>query len=123
MYEINQRVLAVRKALRPKRSQTELGEELGVSRSVIANIEMNRVEQPTEQFIRLLCRTFSVSYAWLKEGTGEMFLDDSSTEMKLERLMSGENEFAKSIIRAMLKLDEEDWQKIKDIADKIRAGP
>lgn len=122
MYEINQRVLEIRKALRPKMTQTEFGEALGVSRSVIANIEMNRVTQPTEQFMRLLCRTFSVSYAWLKEGVGDMFLDESSPDLQFERIMSGEDEFTKSVMRAMLSLGDEEWEALKKVVEKLKAG-
>lgn len=122
MYEINQRVLEVRKALRPKMTQTEFGEALGVSRSVIANIEMNRVAQPTEQFLRLLCRTFSVSYGWLKAGVGKMFLDETSPDLQFERIMSGEDEFTKSVMRAMLSLGDEEWEALKKVVEKLKAG-
>lgn len=121
MYEINQRVREVRKSLRPKLSQTEFGETLGVSRDVIGNIEKNRVAQPTEQFLRLLCRTHNISYTWLKTGVGEMLLNDT-TEMQFERIMSGEDEFIKGIMRAMMKLDDEDWQTIKRLVEKLKNG-
>ena len=123
MYEINDRVLMVRKSLKPKRSQTEFGEELGVTRSVIANIEMHRVEQPTEAFMRLLCRTFGVSYAWLKTGVGEMYIGDGTLEHRFEQIMSGENDFIKSVMKKMLTLDDNEWEALRILVDKLKAGP
>ena len=56
-----------------KMTQEAFGKQLGVSRSVIANLEYGRVE-PTEAIIKLVCATFNVIYAWLKEGVGDMFV-------------------------------------------------
>lgn len=58
-------------------TQTEFGEKLGVSRSVIKNIELNALSRPEqkEPLYKLICREFHVSYEWLMNGTGEPFCE------------------------------------------------
>ena len=67
---ISERVKALRKQL--GLNQTEFGRKLGVTRSVIINIELNKVP-PKEIFIEHLCDIFYVNKTWLLSGTGEMF--------------------------------------------------
>lgn len=59
-------------------SQTEFGERLGVSRSVIKNIELNALARPEqkEPLYKLICKEFHVSYDWLISGKGEPFCED-----------------------------------------------
>lgn len=59
-------------------SQTEFGEKLGVSRSVIKNIELNALAHPEqkEPLYKLICKEFHVNCNWLISGTGEPFSED-----------------------------------------------
>lgn len=63
-------------------SQTEFGEKLGVSRSVIANIELNALARPDqkEPLYKLICKEFHVRYEWLVDGVGDPFLEDLSED-------------------------------------------
>ena len=71
---IGNRIKVLRESLFGKKiSQEEFGELLGVSRSVIANIEYGRVE-PSPVMIRAICLQFDVNETWLRTGEGEMFL-------------------------------------------------
>lgn len=56
-------------------SQTEFGEHLGVSRSVINNIERNALAKPDQKLslMKLICKEFSVNEAWLMDGIEPMF--------------------------------------------------
>ena len=56
---IGERIKLVRQSQDKKLTQEEFGDMLGVSRSVIANAELGRVE-PTELFIQHLCSVFDV---------------------------------------------------------------
>lgn len=51
-------------------SQTDFGKRLGVSRDVINNLELNRVELK-EHMIKLICKEFKINYMWLKYGQGD----------------------------------------------------
>lgn len=76
----NSRVRELRKNL--KLSQTSFGEKLGVSKDVIVNIELERVELK-EFMLKLICKTYNVNPLWLTEGKGDMFFDDLAIEYEL----------------------------------------
>ena len=54
------------------KSQTEFGAGIGVSRSVINNIERG-VTEPSDVFLNHLCVVYNVNREWLGTGEGEMF--------------------------------------------------
>lgn len=73
---MNERIKIIRKSL--NLSQEEFGRRLGVSRSVVVNVELSRAEiKPL--FIEHLCSMFSVNEAWLRTGDGEMFVETDKT--------------------------------------------
>jgi DNA-binding XRE family transcriptional regulator len=74
--EIFERVQHLRKKVL-KLTQDKFGDALGVSRDTIANIEQNRLVRPEqkEPLYKLICKTFNVSYEWLINGNGEMFVE------------------------------------------------
>ena len=67
---ISDRFKQMREAL--GKTQTEFGVGIGVSRSVIKNIEYG-VTQPTKLFLTHLCEVYKVNQIWLETGEGEMF--------------------------------------------------
>lgn len=75
--EIYERVKDLRKNILHL-TQTEFGEKLGVSRSVIKNIELNVLARPDqkEPLYKLICKEFHVNYDWLINGTGEPFSEN-----------------------------------------------
>ena len=84
-------------------SQTEFGKIVGVSRDVISNYEMGRVEPP-DLFINHICSTFGISEDWLRTGNGEMFI--STPDTILDELITAHNLNSKeaAIIKAFLSL-------------------
>lgn len=54
------------------KSQTEFGAGIGVSRSVINNIERG-VTEPSDVFLNHLCVVYNVNRAWMETGEGELF--------------------------------------------------
>ena len=110
--EIHERVKELRKKYL-KMSQTAFGERLGVSRSVINNIELNVLARPEQKLslLKLICKEFSVSEEWLLNGTGEMFASNEAEYGALiDQIMTGENEFAKNIFKTFALFEEEDWE-------------
>ena len=59
-------------------TQEEFALELGIKRGYISTLETHRNE-PSEQLIFSICRTFGVSYDWLKYGIGKKYLDPRVT--------------------------------------------
>ncbi len=66
-----ERIRFLRKEL--KLSQKEFATKIGISQNFLSEIEKGK-KQPSEKVLRLISHTFNVSYEWLKEGKGEMFV-------------------------------------------------
>lgn len=79
--EINDRITLLRKHL--KLSQTAFGERIGVSRSVIQNIDDKNTE-PKPLLIQQISKVYNVDLYWLETGEGEMFLEADDLESLLD---------------------------------------
>ena len=102
---INQRIKHLRKDLL-KLTQTEFGEKLGLGKAAISKMESN-TSTVTEQNKKMICKEFNVSYAWLMEGLGEIFIE---TEDLLIDLLAKEydlDELQVRLIEKFVKLDKE----------------
>ena len=73
--ELHERIKELRKNYLHM-SQTDFGERLGVSRSVINNIERNVLARPDQKLslMKLICSEFNVNEEWLLNGTEPMFV-------------------------------------------------
>lgn len=70
--QIINRIIEIRKHL--KLNQTEFGKSIGVSRDVIGNIELGRVE-PKPLLLQQIVKEYNVDPYWLETGEGDMFLE------------------------------------------------
>lgn len=77
---VNQRVKQVRLAL--NLSQAKFAKAISISNGYIAGIELEH-RNVNERIIKLISSTFNVSEEWLKDGTGDMFIDASSEKLKI----------------------------------------
>lgn len=115
---LNERIREVRKDA--KLNQTEFGERLGVSRSVIANIELdlNKTGVP-DNIIKLICLTFNINEDWLRTGKGEMKVETSESLLeKVKNTYQLSNlEFA--LLEEYLKLDKAQRAAFEDFLDNI----
>lgn len=94
---IGERVRAIRKE--KKLSQEAFGERLGITGSGVSNLESGR-RGMTDQMLKSICREFNVEYMFLVDGEGEMFIDDDDdTLAAIDRIMTGENEFHKKLLK------------------------
>lgn len=107
-------------------SQEEFGSKLGVSRSVINNIESNALRRPDqkEPLYKLICKEFNISYLWLTQGIEPMEAQtDRSTMAKIDAIMTGENKAAQAIFRNFANFSESEWEllikMIKDVAKEL----
>ncbi|MCL2603400.1 MAG: helix-turn-helix domain-containing protein [Defluviitaleaceae bacterium] len=81
---INDKIKQLRKTL--KLNQTDFGRKLGVSRSVIVNIELHKVA-PKELFLAHICEVFGASRGWLETGEGDMFTGEKKPDYLLTELL------------------------------------
>lgn len=107
-------------------TQSELAKIIGTSRSVVANIEGNRVE-PRDWFIKSLCREFSINENWLLTGTGDIIQTISNDyDLFLQELFSNlqdnTNVTMASVIDKITKLDDEYIPVIEKLIDGLLKG-
>lgn len=102
----NERVKEVRKSL--NLTLEKFGERVGVGKTAISNIEKGN-RNLTEQMTKSICREFGVDYIWLTTGEGVMFVesDDDFLE-RIDRIMAGENDDKKAMIKALLYASDDD---------------
>ena len=118
--EIYERIRELRKK-HLKMSMEVFGKRLGVSRDTINNIELNRLARPDQKMslYKLICSEFGVSEEWLLNGTGDMW-DNKEAEYGtlIDRVMTGQNEFAKNIFKTFALFDEKEWEALQAMIEK-----
>lgn len=118
--DISERIQTLRKQL--KMSRRVFGEALGVSESVIVNIEFDRLKRPDqkEPIYKLICEKFDVNEDWLRNGTGEMFaqlsLEEEIADFVGSLLKDKTDSFKKRYIGMLSKLDESGWEALEQVA-------
>lgn len=119
--EIYERIIFLRKE-HLHMSRREFGEKLGVTESVIVNIEYNRLQRPDqkEPLYKLICKEFNINYTWLTKGIEPMYEEtDTSSMARIDAIMTGENEFAKNLFKEFSKLDKSEWELLEKIIKNI----
>ena len=119
---LNERVKEIRKKL--GLTLDKFGERLGVGKAALSRIE-NGSNGVTEQMFKSICREFSISEEWLRNGTGEMFVELDKEDVLMEwagRVLGSEsNSFQKKFVKMLMSLSEDEWawleQKAKELAE------
>lgn len=113
---IGERIRIIRKD--KKMNQTEFGECLGLSTAGISLIEKGNA-RATERTIRDVCREYSVSYEWLTEGTGEMYVRPvESKEMLILSFAEVISEYPAVYEMAKIAsahMTADDWKRINEL--------
>lgn len=112
-----ERVKELRKAL--GLTLEKFGSKLGVQKSAISKIEKGE-NNLTDANIKSICREFSVDYMWLTTGEGEMFVEsDDDFFERIDRIMAGENDARKNMIKALLYAPDEDIEAFQRLIDSV----
>lgn len=111
MNNINQRLLEIRQEL--DLSQTKFGYYLGVSRSVITNLEGDKTTASSE-FLDLVCRIYNVNKDWLLYGTGkDKFVKESQIDKITQQYNLSDKEV--TILENYLNMDNDKRQVFVDM--------
>ena len=95
----------------------KFGEKLGVTKTAISRLEKGE-RSLTEQMTKSICREFSVDYMWLTTGEGEMFVEsDDDFFERIDRIMAGENESRKNMIKKLLYASDADIEAFDRLVD------
>ncbi len=119
---IGERIEILRKDL--SMSRRVFGEKLGVSESVIVNIEYDRLKRPDqkESLYKLICKEFNVNEEWLRTGNGEMFVPLTRNQLITDftsNLIKEDETFKKRLVEALAKLDESEWEVLEKLAESL----
>ncbi|GFI18119.1 propionyl-CoA carboxylase regulator [Lachnospiraceae bacterium] len=114
-----ERVREIRKSL--GLTLEKFGEKLGVGKTAISKIEHEQCSL-TDANIKLICREFGVDYIWLTTGEGEMFVDsDDDFIEKIDRIMAGENDARKNMIKTLVNASDDDIQVLCRLIDSYNS--
>ena len=115
-----ERIREVRKAL--GLTLEKFGGRIGIKKGAVSQIE-NGVNNLTDANIKAICREFDVSEDWIRNETGDMFIEKTRSETIAEfagELMKDEEDsFRRRLIEALAKLDVKQWEALGDIATSI----
>ena len=116
------RIREIRKKM--NMTQTEFGEALGVSRSVISTYEFGKVA-PSQSVLKLLTINFNVDPHWLETGEGDMFLpmdtEDELMDFAQEINQSRDLEWVKQLVLTVKRLSPEQRAEVSRFVSGLAA--
>lgn len=115
------RIKKIRKEL--DLTQQEFADRLGVSRNNIASYETGK-SNIGDTAISLICAKFNVNEQWLRDGTGDMFVeiprDEQISTFIGDLLKDEEDSFKRRLISGLCGLDDNGWKVLEDFIDSIQ---
>lgn len=121
--EISERIKAVRKEA--GLTQQEFADRLGIARGNIGAYEVGK-NAPSDAVIALICKTFGVNEAWLRNGEGEMFRQlsrEEEIEQMAQTLLAEESDsFRTRLVSVLVRLSPEKLEVLADIAEGLVAA-
>lgn len=103
-------------------TQQEFANKIGMKQNTIATYEMGRAN-PSDQCVRSICREFNVNEEWLRNGTGEMFIEMSRDEQIATFIGDiqcvDDESFKKRFISMLSRLHESDWEVLEKMAEMM----
>ena len=102
-------------------SKTKFAERLNVSQAFVSQL-CAVTREPSDRTIQYICREFGCNEAWLRTGEGEPFQQKSREEQIMRfavQTVKGSDEFRKSFVSMLAKLEPEDWENLSKIYRKL----
>lgn len=118
---MNERIRSLRKAL--GLTMEKFGDRLGVKKNSVSQWESG-TNNVTEQMFKSICREFSVSEEWLRDGTGDMFLlpDDETAALVSDLLEEADDEFygmVLDVVRTYQQLQPESQEVLRNFCKQL----
>ncbi len=117
---MNERIKKILEELGLKK--VEFAERLHISRPYASEL-CSGAKAPSDRTISDICREFGVREAWLREGEGEMFVQDTQSEQVaafLADLTKDDSDtFKKRFIEMLAGLSPADWELLERMAEKL----
>lgn len=102
--------------------KVEFAERLHISRPYASEL-CSGAKAPSDRTIKDICDKFGVREAWLREGEGEMFVQDTQSEQVaafLADLTKDDSDtFKKRFVEMLAGLSPADWELLERMAEKL----
>jgi len=119
---INERVKHFRKDVL-QISQANFADKLGMKQTGISYMEREG-STVTDQTIKSICLLYHVNEDWLRNGTGEMFIQQTKDEQIAafvgNLLKDEEDSFKRRLISALAGLDDDGWDFLDQFLDSVQ---
>lgn len=106
-------------------SKTKFAERLNVTPQFISSI-CSGAKVPSDRTISDICREYTVSEEWLRDGVGEMFLHRTrNQELAIwfnSVLAESDDSIRKRMIAALSSLSTDEWEIVEKFAKKMTEG-
>ena len=100
----------------------QFGERIGLKKSALSLLE-NGKSNITDQTVKSICREFCVSEEWLRYGRGDPYAtltrEEALANLIAEAQTGPPTSPKRRMLLAIAKLDDEDWEALARIAEKI----
>lgn len=116
---MNGRICDVRKS--QGLTQEKFAERLGLTRNFIWMVERGD-RFPSDRTIADICREFNVREEWLRNGTGEMFIQrtlDQEIAAFLGDATSDKGDFRYRLISVLARMSPDQWSLLEQIAHDL----
>ncbi len=104
-------------------TQQAFADKLGVKRNTVGQWECG-INPLTDQTVNSICREFNVNEDWLRNGVGEMFIQqtrDEQIEAFIGSMLANEEDsFKHRLISGLCALDETGWRMLEEFLDSIQ---
>lgn len=104
-------------------TQEEFGKRLGIKRNTVATYESDSSDKiPSNQVIVAICREYNVNEHWLRTGEGEptnQLSHDEELAKIVNSILSGDDEFTKSVYMHLGKAPQEVWDYLKEFVENV----
>ena len=103
-------------------TQQEFADRLGTARNNIAGYETGK-RSPSDAVISLICTKFNVNESWLRDGTGEMFVEMDVEDRLMDwagSVLGGhDSKFKKRFVTMLMGLSESEWEFLERKAKEL----
>lgn len=114
--EIGYRIGALIEALGMKK--VRFAERINIDQSYVTQLTSGK-RNPSDRTISDICREFNVREEWLRNGSGEMFLDFTEDEFAKAAATLSNDAFVRSLIVEYWKLDDDSKKLFQDFIHRL----